>query len=309
MTRWKISTRFLIISDTHSKQFPDDRVPFTPVDVAIHCGDLTQHSKLYEFESAINLLKQLNAPLKLVIAGNHDFTLDKPTYKKMRAEIAPPNMGRVEMEYGCPGEATRLMESAAEYGIVYLTEGVHHFDLDNRAHLVVYTSPYTLSEDPWGFQYNIYEGHDWKINEQVDIMITHGPPLQILDQGRCEKHIGCPDLFRTVAQAKPLMHCFGHTHSSWGAELIRWRDCRLEKFSHATAIDEKESIVLENLDKVKWGRKEYEKDRVVFTKHGRGDYMEVRRKVDTLFVNAAIQGMRKGSFNFPFVVELDLPIS
>ncbi|KAJ4022560.1 hypothetical protein NW766_001599 [Fusarium irregulare] len=82
MTRWKVNTRFLAVSDTHSKQFPDDRVPLTPVDVAIHCGDLTQNSKLHEFESAIDLLKQLDASLKLVIAGNHDFTLDKPTYKK-----------------------------------------------------------------------------------------------------------------------------------------------------------------------------------------------------------------------------------
>ncbi|KAJ4027982.1 hypothetical protein NW752_000235 [Fusarium irregulare] len=249
MTRWKVNTRFLAVSDTHSKQFPDDRVPLTPVDVAIHCGDLTQNSKLHEFESAIDLLKQLDASLKLVIAGNHDFTLDKPTYKKVRTEIAPPNMERIEMQYGCPGEAKRLMESAAEYGIVYLTEGVHHFDLDNGAHLIVYASPYTLSEDPWGFQYDIYEGQDWNINEQVDIMITHGPPLQILDQGRCEKHIGCPDLFRAVAQAKPLMHCFSHAHSSWGAELIRWRDYRPGELSPATAIDEKESRVLENLDK------------------------------------------------------------
>lgn len=309
MTRWKINTRFLILSDTHSKPFPDDRVPLTLVDVAIHFGDLTQHSKLHEFESAIELLKELDAPLKLVIAGNHDFTLDNPTFKRMRAEIEPPDMERVEMEYGCPGEARRLMESAAEYGIVYLDEGVHHFDLDNGAHLVVYASPYTLSEDPWGFQYNIYEGHDWRINEQVDIMITHGPPLQILDHGRYEKHIGCPDLFRAVAQAKPLMHCFGHAHSSWGAELITWRDYRPEELSPATAINESESMVLENLDKVKWGRREYEKAKVVVTRHGREDYLEAVRKVDTLFVNAAIQGQRKWLFNFPWVVELDLPIS
>jgi hypothetical protein len=68
-------------------------------------------------------------------------------------------------------------------------------------------------------------------------------------------------------------------------------------------------MVLENLDKVKWGRNEYEKDRVVVTRHGREDYLEVLRKIDTLFVNAAIQGQRKWLFNFPWVVELDLPIS
>ena len=42
-------------------------------DVAIHCGDLTDGSLLEEFRGAIRLLRDIDAPLKLVIAGNHDF--------------------------------------------------------------------------------------------------------------------------------------------------------------------------------------------------------------------------------------------
>ena len=73
MTR-NVRTRLLILSDTHgvslsASDFPDQRA-----DVVIRCGDLTDESKLYEFRTIIQLLKDIDAPLKLAIAGNHDFT-------------------------------------------------------------------------------------------------------------------------------------------------------------------------------------------------------------------------------------------
>ena len=36
---------------------------------------------LHEIRAALALLARLNAPLKLVVAGNHDFTLDKPVFR------------------------------------------------------------------------------------------------------------------------------------------------------------------------------------------------------------------------------------
>ncbi|QPC68953.1 hypothetical protein HYE67_011184 [Fusarium culmorum] len=318
MARWKIRTRFLVISDTHSQEFPDDRRPLHKVDVAIHCGDLTETSKLHEFESAIRLLKDINAPLKLVIPGNHDFTLDTPTFKRAITEIPPPDINLVEKEYGRFGEARRLMESFTHESIVYLTEGVHHFDLDNGAHLVVYASPYTPSDDCWGFQFDPWMGHEREINEQVDIIITHGPPKGILDINSRGKHIGCPELFDFVAETKPLMHCFGHAHRSWGAELIKWRDRNSEE-----AIDMDESVTIGVLDRfsprscdklmVAWQkenkRMSMEDARVISTKHCGTDELPITRRVHTLFINAAMQGSGHIPFNYPWLVDLDLPIS
>jgi predicted MPP superfamily phosphohydrolase len=68
---------------------PTDK-PLQHADVAIHCGDLADGSKLEEFRTAIQLLKDINAPLKLVISGNHDFTMDIPAYEKKAAEAASP---------------------------------------------------------------------------------------------------------------------------------------------------------------------------------------------------------------------------
>ncbi|KAI0484462.1 hypothetical protein GGR56DRAFT_613928 [Xylariaceae sp. FL0804] len=68
-----ISIKFLIISHTHT-----DDTEFAEIraDVAIHCGDLTNASKLSEFRVALQTPERLNALLKLIIAGNQSFTLD-----------------------------------------------------------------------------------------------------------------------------------------------------------------------------------------------------------------------------------------
>src|SRR5437016_10163799 len=140
----KIKTRFLIISDTHGMGFTPADKPLQRADVAIHCGDLTDGSKLSEFGTAIQLLKDIDAPIKLVIVGNHDFTMDIPTFEKKVAEAIPPlDPELVAKEYGAPGEARRSFEAVTGEGIIFLDEGTHTFTLENGAVLTVYASPYT----------------------------------------------------------------------------------------------------------------------------------------------------------------------
>jgi len=67
-----LKTRFLIISETNCIEFPVYARTLQQVDVAIHYGDLTEESKLSEFQTIVQLLKAINAPLRLIIAGNHD---------------------------------------------------------------------------------------------------------------------------------------------------------------------------------------------------------------------------------------------
>ncbi len=83
-----IRTRFFILSDTHAENWTPKTTCLPPIDVAIHCGDLTEESKLDEFRTSLRLLNGINAPLKLVIAGNHDFTLDIPLFRKKLAEAS-----------------------------------------------------------------------------------------------------------------------------------------------------------------------------------------------------------------------------
>lgn len=68
-----ISTRILFLSDTHGTLPPLPRS-----DLVIHTGDLTMNGRYAQLESQMQYLASAPAALKLVIAGNHDITLDKP---------------------------------------------------------------------------------------------------------------------------------------------------------------------------------------------------------------------------------------
>jgi predicted phosphodiesterase len=79
-----VTTRFIIISDTHDYQFDDAAAvsgefvrPIPKADVLLHCGDLTQIGDLNAFKKCLEMMKSIPAELKLVIAGNHDLYLDK----------------------------------------------------------------------------------------------------------------------------------------------------------------------------------------------------------------------------------------
>lgn len=216
-----IPTKFFILSDTHGIELPSDKKPLEYADVVIHCGDLTEESKLEEFQASIRLLDSIQAPLKLVIAGNHDFTMDIPTFKKKIADIDPPlDPELVRKVYGDYGEARRTFEEAKIAGIVFLDEGTHQFHLANGAALTVYASPLTPSFGDWGFRYSPHERHEFSIGKGVDVAITHGPPQGIMDRTYDGKRVGSPELFSAIARTRPQLHCFGHIHEGWGAKLV-----------------------------------------------------------------------------------------
>jgi len=54
------------------------------------------------------------------------------------------------------------------------------------------------------------------IPQDTNVLITHTPPLDILDRNRGGKSCGCPHLRARVDKLKPRLHCFGHVHASAG---------------------------------------------------------------------------------------------
>lgn len=313
-----ITTRFLVLSDTHGDVID---LPTAPVDVVIHCGDLTEESKLSEFQKTIEMLQQVNAPLKLVIPGNHDFTLDPPMFatKLLEAGLSPSDE-TVKTSYGESNTARDLFTDV-ERGITLLDEGTHHFLLPNGAALIVYASPYTPSTNDWGFQYDPTEDHTWDIPKNVNIAITHGPPRGIFDQTDGNVRAGSASLFRAIAGSRPQMHCFGHMHAGWGARRVRWREgCCGEttegEVSHFTAIDNEESRVVESLGTLRERRFDTEEVKVEkavrldgYTQQRCCTVLEdVQVGKETLFVNAAIEGCEESyPKHLPWIVEIALP--
>ena len=312
-----VSTRFLIISDTHDDQLNN---PLRrSADVAIHCGDLTEESKLGEFKGSIRLLKQIDAPLKLVIAGNDDFTLDTPVFEKKLKQI-DIDAKLIDKEYGAIGKARAFLESedAKAAGIVFLDEGIHHFRLTSGANLTIYASPYTpsLSDSGWGHQYHPQQGRDWAIDSSVDVAITHYPPRGVLDYTDSKQRAGSPELFAAIARAKPQIHCFGHIHEGWGAKKVTWRSEISETPSHFTDIDNDESTVVESLSGLRV--KKFDDQDVVDEKTARkaaydqkgcveATDLALQRGKQTLFVNAAIEGLEEGQQQWPWMVDIELP--
>ncbi|KAG6033976.1 hypothetical protein E4U41_006753 [Claviceps citrina] len=181
--------------DTHGKFFDTHHVPQERVNVAIHCGDLTDGSKLEEYRAAIQLLKGINAPLKLVIAGNHDFSLDQAAFNRIKSKANRAYQealdGSIAAEFRRSKDAKALLLNAKEDGIIYLDKGSHQFILNNGAVLNVYA-------------------------RGTNLVVTHSPPLGIWDRRKDPsektKRIRCPQLFQAVAKAQPRIHCFGHVH-------------------------------------------------------------------------------------------------
>lgn len=317
-----VKTRILIISDTHGKDFGPEFKPLKHANVAIHCGDITDGSTLAEFEAGIRLLKGIGAPLKLVIAGNHDFTMDIPVFEnKVHEAIEPLDPVQVAKVYGNKGDARRLFDEAKDSGIIFLDEGNHHFKLENGALLKVYASPYTPLLGDWGFRYHPEnEKHEFSIDKGADVVVTHGPPRGIMDytpRGRA----GCPYLFQAVARARPRLHCFGHIHEGWGARLVKWRSRRSEIPSHFTDVDNERSITVENLSglkasdfdtaetlDVKQKKNEcYDREGCCATSHCSGDDEPLEFGQQTLFVNASILGTDDYPVQKPWIIDIELP--
>ncbi|TVY59710.1 Metallophosphoesterase domain-containing protein [Lachnellula suecica] len=303
-----VSTRFLIISDTHSFEFGDaEKVggPFkhpTPkCDVLLHCGDLTQIGGLDEYEGCIRMLGQIDAELKLVIAGNHDLTLDGKWWKTSEGK-----MHGMSTKWANSEDHERAVEMwkgplAREAGITYLEEGVSSYTLKNGAKFSIYTSPYQPEFCDWAFPYQRFDDRfnpEDKVDKElgfkciaenpvpdfpnVDIMMTHGPPRDILDW-TAHGNVGCHNLIRAVSRERPQLYCFGHIHEAYGAKLVEWKE-----------------------DKKVIGLAAVESESDVMNAYPQESNLPVKFGKETLMVNAAIMDLKYEPTHAPWVVDLEL---
>ncbi|KAK4654480.1 hypothetical protein QC762_403450 [Podospora pseudocomata] len=149
-------------------------------------------------------------PLKLFIAGNHDFALDPLAF-------LPKTTSSQGVFQAPAGAATSLLESASSENIIFLDEGTRTLALANGALLTVYASPYSPSRDnSKAFTHHRKKGHTFKIPKEVDVVITHSPPRGILGKDYNSKQAGCDYIYDAIATARPKLHCFGHIHEGWG---------------------------------------------------------------------------------------------
>lgn len=84
----------------------------------------------------------------------------------------------------------------------------------------IYGAPWQPVFCDWGF--NLNRGEDilkkWQtIPADLDILMTHGPPVGHGDLTGGKNNVGCVELLNTVQKrVKPKFHVFGHIHEGYG---------------------------------------------------------------------------------------------
>ena len=194
--------RVVAMSDTHNSKLKS--VP--PGDLLIHAGDLTGVGTDVQMTAALDWLGSLPHPHKVVVAGNHDFV----------AENDPDLMSKL----------------CSDRGIVYLCRS-----LEVVEGLAIWGSPWTPRFFDWAFMYgrgNHARSHWLDVPEDLDILVTHGPPFGMGDRAM-GRSVGCVELLERVLamRAPPRAHVFGHIHSDRG-EFRLGDDCRTRFYNVAT---------------------------------------------------------------------------
>ena len=276
-----VNTSFLIISDTHGLDIHENtahdfHLPLPKVDVLLHCGDLTQVGGHGPYRNALRMLGEIDAELKLVIAGNHELELDRDYW-----------LSHIDEEGGDEPEehdqAVAIMEGplAKQAGVTYLEEGTHTFTLKNGASFSIYVSPYSPAFGDWAFGAAPSKDRFADLQDHVDILMTHGPPKNILDS--CPQgNVGCDHTLNALRRTKPMLHCFGHIHEGYGAQTVIW--------------DENDT----NTDTIKVKPANIEKTDRWHTTCKSEDTNE------TLAINASIQGENGAFCNAPWLITLPL---
>ena len=136
----------------------------------------------------------------------------------------------------------------------------------------------------------------------VDIMLTHGPPMGILDKTWRGEAVGCDHLLRAARRSRPLLHCFGHIHEGWGAARKDWEGGRLDELD--VDLDQARENRCVHFDfSSKNERSDGVGQEATATKHPPLKWGE-----ETLFINAAIMDVNYNPTNAPWLVDLDLPV-
>lgn len=175
--------RIAVISDTHMAH---KRLEIPPADVIVHAGDFCGQGTLAEVEVFGAFFRSLPHPHKIMIAGNHDWPLERT-----------------------PVEARALLEGCGYLqDEAVVIDGVHF-----------YGSPWQPRFLDWAFNLDRGEplASKWAlIPSDTDVLITHGPPRGHGDVCFDGQHAGCDDLLRRVHDVRPKFHLFGHIHEGYG---------------------------------------------------------------------------------------------
>ncbi len=208
--------KILLISDTHTKHGYID-YPLTGIDMIICSGDVTinkvpaiNHGQALDF---FEWYKSLFIQHKIYVPGNHDTAFERGYLR--------------------------------DYDFEDIHVLVHEYK--EIAGLKIFGSPYTPTfGTDWAYNKDRSKLHKyWQdIPEDLDILITHGPPQGVLDLSKDGVLTGCKALANRVKEVKPKIHMFGHIHEWAGYSMEHVNSAT--KFINAAVVELSHTYELNN---------------------------------------------------------------
>jgi len=175
--------KIVCISDTHTYH---EQVKRIEGDVVIHSGDVCAYGSTKEFMRFLSWFTQYPCTHKILVAGNHDWCLQKHT---------------------------NLHDDCKASGVNFLFETSVTID-----GVTFYGTPFQPFFCDWAFNVldsQVLQALYNNIPESTDFLITHCPPYGILDECR-DGSVGSSELLIALNRIKPRFHQFGHIHDSYG---------------------------------------------------------------------------------------------
>ena len=175
----------VVVSDTHGY-----KVALPDGDALIHCGDMSTDGSAQAIDRALFWMSRQMHRYKVCIAGNHDWEF----------ELAPENARSL-----VPRGVTYLENSGC------VIAGLHFWG-----------SPYTPAFCNFAFNEERGAiGKHWQlIPDNVDVLMTHGPPRGVRDLVEGAGHEGCEQLRQRLVALSPRAHLCGHLHSGHGYDYL-----------------------------------------------------------------------------------------
>jgi Icc-related predicted phosphoesterase len=168
-------------------------------DLLIVAGDMTARHSHEEYLIFLNWMRNLNYKKKIFIAGNHDQFLqkfqDECFYKIVSDEVV--YLQDCEEEF----EGLKIWGSPWTLTFPGMNPHCKAFTVDTEEELA----------EKWAL-----------IPDDVDILITHGPPFGILDKTDRGECVGSRSLAHRIGKiddggdGRKRLHIFGHIHEAYG---------------------------------------------------------------------------------------------
>jgi Icc-related predicted phosphoesterase len=186
--------RLAILSDTHGfhrGMGAHGNPPIPDADVLVHAGDYSRdHGSWLDTVRFAQWMGSQPHKHKVLCPGNHDQAVSQN-----------------------PTKAQALFE---EHGIHMLGKKPVEIDgvrFDGGPYM-----PVSGWDPPWGFEMaDCDREKEWDRIERCHVLVTHTPPMGILDQTNQGPRIGDPILRQRVfAKIRPRLHIFGHVHEARG---------------------------------------------------------------------------------------------